>query len=222
MSSATTAAGLSGKIVPQDAEGGVFARDASAEAIQEARRWAGKTVTVSGVGGFVCVNSMNDFVVSTSFREATATALVIEPVDKALYGRGLVAFRVRDAHNKYLAASPYGDDIRNEAAAALARVTLLLPEHISDIANFAADEATSEGNFEGAGFNYRPLTATDGPPTWLQVFELEPNELGRYGVRSRFGSYWRSEHWNKTVSQAPHCRRDEHWKFTEWGKIRCF
>ncbi len=158
MSSATTAAGLSGKIVPQDAEGGVFARDASAEAIQEAWRWAGKTMTVSGVGGFVCVNSMNDFVVSTSFRQATATALVIEPADKALYGRGLVAFRVRDAHNKYLAVSPYVDDIRNEAAAALARVTLLLPEHISDIANFAADEATSEGNFEGAGFNYRPQT----------------------------------------------------------------
>uniref|UniRef100_A0A7S4MG46 Uncharacterized protein n=1 Tax=Odontella aurita TaxID=265563 RepID=A0A7S4MG46_9STRA len=213
MSSDKPAASLSGEILPQDAEGGVFARDASEEAIQEARRWAGKTVTISGVGGFVCVNSMNDFVVSTSFRQATA--LVVEPVDDALYGRGLVAFRVRDAHNKYLAVSPYGDDIRNEAAAALARVSPLLPEHISDVVNFATDEATAEGNFEGAGFNYRPLTATDGPPTWLQVFELEPNGLGKYGVRNRFGSYWRSEHWNKTVSQSPHCLGDERWRFTE-------
>mmetsp|Transcript_36165 Transcript_36165/g.66716 ORF Transcript_36165/g.66716 Transcript_36165/m.66716 type:complete len:118 (+) Transcript_36165:1508-1861(+) len=115
----------------------------------------------------------------------------------------------------YLTVQPYGDDVRNSAADALARSTPLLPVHIVDVVDYAADVASGEGGFEGAGFNYKPLTAADGPPRWLQVFELESHGLGRYGVRSLFGTYWRSQHWNRTVSQSPHCLGDERWRFTE-------
>lgn len=209
MSSTGTAAETSNNDGSRANEGR-FTSDASEEAIQEAQRWAGQTVTVGGVGGFICVDSQNKFAVKTSFRQATP--LKIEPVDEALYGRGLVAFRVLCDGEKYLTVCPYGDDVRNEAATALAQNSPLLPVHIVDIVNFVADEASAEGNFEGAGFNYRPITVTNGPPTWLQVFELENQGLDRYGIKSRFGTYWRSQHWNKTVSQSPHCLGDERWR----------
>lgn len=203
--------------------------DPSQETIEDARRWAGKTVTIGGIGGNICVgpsiipNTRKSedgyYTVTTAFRRATL--FTIEPVDESLYGRGLVAFRVRGGAPsgtttpKYLTVSPYGDEVKNAAAEALARSTPLLPVHVADVVNYVADEATAEGNFEGSGYNYRSLSASDGPLTWLQMFELESHGLGRYGIRSRFGTYWRSQHWDKIVSQSPHCLGDERWRFTE-------
>ena len=107
----------------------------------------------------------------------------------------------------------YGDDVRNAAAAVLSR-TPVLPSHIPQIVDYAIARPTDRSNFEGRGFNYSPLTAQEGPPGPLQVFELTAEPHGKYGIKTLFGSYWRSEHWNKRVSQSPHCQGDERWKIT--------
>ena len=37
----------------------------------------------------------------------------------------------------------------------------------------------------------------------------------RWGIRSRFGKYWRSQHWDSTVSQSSHLLGDEEWTLSE-------
>ena len=37
----------------------------------------------------------------------------------------------------------------------------------------------------------------------------------RWGIRSRFGKYWRSQHWDNTVSQSSHLLGDEEWTLSE-------
>jgi hypothetical protein len=58
-------------------------------------------------------------------------------------------------------------------------------------------------------YSYRLMAAEPGPPNVVQEFILEPTHHGRMGIKSRFGKYQRSEHWNRVVSQSPHCKRDK-------------
>jgi len=179
----------------------------------------GKTVILGGVGGSVCVCPQNRTTVTTSWRQGTP--LRIEARQKMIWGGEnededddslLVAFRVVGS-NRYLSVTFYGDDVRNATAEALSH-TPILPSLIPDVVNFVVDRSTGTDNFEGAGYNYSPHTSQPGPPGLLQVFSLERAVGGRYGIKSLFNTYWRSQHWNHTVSQAPHLLGDERWTIT--------
>jgi hypothetical protein len=120
----------------------------------------------------------------------------------------------------YLTINMYGDEAQRTITEAVANYTPLLPVHVPLIVDFLVDRPTGPGNFEGPGYNYSPLTLAPGSPNYgpsfLQVFLLVrngDNVLGerRYGIKSLFGTYWRSEHWNNTISQSPHCEGDERW-----------
>ena len=136
----------------------------------------------------------------------------------------LVAFKVfNPADNselvpaKYLTLPLYGDRRRAEVAEALEEgCTSLLPEHIPPVIAFAVSDGTDADNFEGAGYDYTPMTANpangnNGQPGYSQVFTLEEVH-GYYGIRSLHGKYWRSQWWKEKVSQAPHCSTDEQWR----------
>lgn len=116
----------------------------------------------------------------------------------------------------YLTINMYGDIVQRTISEAVANHTPLLPVHVPLIVDFLVDRPTGQENFEGAGFNYSPMTlagpATPNCPSFLQVFQLVRQDGGGYGIKSLFGTYWRSEHWNGTVSQSPHCLRDETWR----------
>jgi len=136
---------------------------------------------------------------------------------------GAVAFRVLGTQ-KYLTMMIYDDQARQDTSSALASIPSLLSDHIPGIVDYAIDRPTEEGNFEGAGFNYSPMIIQDGPPNKLQLFTLEFPSSSRYyrnppntrlGVKSLFGCYWRSQHWDKIVSQSPHLLGDETWNFQE-------
>ena len=183
-----------------------------------ARSLDGCTVIVGGVGGTICVNPQDRVTITTSWRQGTP--LRIETRQKKSFGGEdededdslLVAFRVVGS-NRYLSVTLYGDEVRNATAEALSH-TPILPAFIPDVVNYVVDRSTSTDNFEGAGYNYSPHTAEIGPPGLLQVFSLERAVGGRYGIKSLFDTYWRSQHWNRTVSQAPHCLGDERWNIT--------
>ena len=186
-----------------------------------ARSLDGCTVVGGGVGGTICVSPQDRTTVSTSGRQGTP--LRIETRQKKNFGGGsvndeedddslLVAFRVVGS-NRYLSVTLYGDDVCNATAEALSH-TPILPALIPDVVKYIVDQSTGTENFEGAGYNYSPHTAEAGPPGLLQVFSLERAVGGRYGIKSLFNTYWRSQHWNRTVSQAPHCLGDERWTIT--------
>mmetsp|Transcript_8188 Transcript_8188/g.9880 ORF Transcript_8188/g.9880 Transcript_8188/m.9880 type:complete len:245 (-) Transcript_8188:571-1305(-) len=149
----------------------------------------------------------------TSSKKTTTTMTTTIPP-------GAVAFRVAGTQ-QYLTMMIYGDQLRQDTSNALACLPSLLPDHIPAIVDYAVDRPTPSENFEGAGFNYSPMTLQQGPPNKLQLFTLEKrrNDCHSLGVKSLFGSYWRSQHWDKIVSQSPHLLGDETWWFAEQDVI---
>ena len=114
----------------------------------------------------------------------------------------------------------YGDRERQAVATEVASVPGILADNIALIVDYVVGSATDDDNFEGAGFNYNPMTVQRSigvRPNKLQMFRLESAQTrtaGRsLGVKSLFGTYWRSQHWNLTVSQSPHLLGDEKWRF---------
>mmetsp|Transcript_12519 Transcript_12519/g.20837 ORF Transcript_12519/g.20837 Transcript_12519/m.20837 type:complete len:272 (+) Transcript_12519:72-887(+) len=256
-------------------------------AIRLANIWAGRTVTISGVGGTICIDEEDDrastrtptnknkegprIVKTSSSRGIGGLQLLIERAPAgASNPPGAVAFRVvsttppnndnetttttsgaaaagRDDHDDdkrmmYLTNIMYGDELRQSTAEHLASIPSLLAEHIPLIVDFCVGRPTEATNFEGAGFNYSPMTiqpaaggggssqhnddgnqavaAVAAVPNKLQMFVLEEQQQqqqgGNFGVKSLFGTYWRSQHWHHNiVSQSPHCLGDEHWRFLE-------
>jgi hypothetical protein len=129
-----------------------------------------------------------------------------------------VAFRVVNT-KLYLTNILYGDELRQTLASTLAAIPQLLADMIPSIVDYAIGRPTDDTNFEGPGYHYSPMTLREagggprGGPNKLQMFELE-RVPGGLGIKSVLGgTYWRSQHWNHTVSQAPDCLRDETWNF---------
>jgi hypothetical protein len=185
------------------------------ETIQLANSWADQKVTIRGVGGWLSVDK-KDLSVRTKPQNA-ATTIIIEAAPERLNDPSGVVFRV-DGTQMYLTNIIYGDTHRQAAAEALATIPDLAADTIPLIVDFAIGRPTQETNFEGSGFNYSPMTAQPGHPiTRLQLFHLERSEGSRrnqtsyFGLKSVFGTYWRSQHWNGTISQSPHCLGDETW-----------
>lgn len=162
--------------------------------------WIGSKVRISGEGGRICEA---DGFITTKWE--TGRNFVIERVSV-----NKVAFRLVGT-DLFLTQTLYGIHARAGIMSILSQKRDLLPEIVSKIADFVVDQATTEDNFEGPGYNYTPMTAQPGPPNILQTFTLVPVSRSTFGIRSRFGTYWRSEHWNGVVSQSPHLERDEHW-----------
>mmetsp|Transcript_16857 Transcript_16857/g.25498 ORF Transcript_16857/g.25498 Transcript_16857/m.25498 type:complete len:186 (-) Transcript_16857:233-790(-) len=177
------------------------------------RDLSGRRVIIGGVGGSICVDPKDQKTVQTSHSRGVLLQVeLIKIADEEANERNFVAFRVVGTQNKYLSLVLYGDEMRNAAAEALSH-TPVLPDLIPNVVDYAVDHASADKNFEGAGFNYQPMTAEDGPPGLFQLFSLE-RAYEKYGIKTRFGTYWRSQHWNKTVSQSPHCLGDERWNIT--------
>jgi hypothetical protein len=190
-----------------------------------AEPWIDAVVTIYGCGGFIHYHNGTD-AISTG---PTGSPILISRAP-AHFGADKVTFSVsRNSNNAtatnvgtderlYLTQCLYGDGPKAELANALLQISPqlgLLPELVPNIVDYLADQATAEGNFEGVGFNYKPLSAQPGPPNWLSVFTIQAQEghhdVNAVGIQSPFGRYWRSEHWNRVVSQAPHCFGDETW-----------
>ena len=135
---------------------------------------------------------------------------------------GAVAFRVVGAEQLYLINIMYGDRERQALATALSATPEILVDAIPLIVDFAIGRASDDDNFEGAGFNYSPMRAqraSRNGPNKLQMFQLEraiQSHAGRsLGIKSLFGTYWRSQHWSGTVSQSPHLLGDEMWNLRD-------
>ncbi|CAB9503246.1 expressed unknown protein [Seminavis robusta] len=181
--------------------------------IANAETWCGRSVCISssGRGGWVTLTekSHNAQVTTTCNYGGSRQSFHIESVPDM---PGVVTFRVEGTADLYLTNIMYGDQHRQNAAGALASIPGLLAEHIGMVVDFAVGRPTDESNFEGAGFNYSPMVAQRGPSSKLQMFRLEGR--GRHlGVKSLFGTYWRCQWWNQTVSQSPHMLGDETWCF---------
>jgi hypothetical protein len=209
------------------------------EATRLANTWAGRRVTISGVGGAIFIGpptkgekKKGPRIVKTS-HGTPGVQLMIEHAPAALKIPGTVAFRVvlpstagaNDEH-KYLTNIMYGDDLRQSTAETMAAIPSLLADHIPLVIDFSIGRPTGETDFEGAGFNYSPMTIQRAGshnggipcPNKLQVFVLQcQGGGGRFGVKSLFGTYWRSQHWDQIVSQSPHCLRDETWHISPAG-----
>jgi hypothetical protein len=198
------------------------------ETIRLAELWAGRSVAIRGIGGTISVdpisgdNTDNTRMVRTRFETVPNAGawLVMERAPLELGLPGAVAFRVPGmTQNYYLTNIMYGDDFRQTAAETLAAIPDLLVDHIPLIVDYSIGRPTGASNFEGAGYNYSPMRALPhhgGPPSKLQLFELQsvPGDRNRLGVRSLFGTYWRSQHWDQVVSQSPHMNADEIWYFS--------
>lgn len=121
----------------------------------------------------------------------------------------------------YLTVPLYGDKPRKDAANELALVPNLQADIIPLIVDYAIEP--TKKSFEGIGFNYSSmyvLRNKTNTPTKFQLFTLESvptcNRFSphvRFGIRSLFGTYWRSQHWVGRVSQSPHLLDDETWRF---------
>jgi len=249
----------------------------SSSSITLANTWAGRTVTIRGRGGSIYIDppllKEHPTTVKTNTR-GKAILLAIEDAPSSLGLPGAVAFRVvgsmgnlnthntitSNDENMYLTNVMYGDEERQSTAEALASIPSLLSVHIPLVVDYCIGRPTGEANFEGAGFNYSPMTVQRGgggqqrgcnscdekednsgggnggstsatsitcsnpntnmpllQPNKLQVFELtalDHYQSNRFGIKSVFGTYWRSQHWNNTVSQSPHLLGDETWHFS--------
>lgn len=180
--------------------------------LREAERWTGSTVRIRSIdrGGRITIPAAeHNSQVTTRFHGTSQ--FVVEAIPDM---PGVVAFRLINNglqvnDSLYLTNIMYGDEHRQNVAEMLAKVPDMLPDCIPLIVDFSVGRPTGSENFEGAGFNYNPMTVQRGPPNKLQMFRLEPG----IGVRSLFGTYWRSEWWNRVVSQSPHLRGDERWYF---------
>lgn len=188
-------------------------QQATEGATRLANIWAGRHVSIRGqVGGSICVDEDGMKVKTATGGNASRFVIEQGPLPNT------VAFRVLGTQ-KYLTNIMYGDKHRQHTAEVLAAVPVLLPVHIPALVDYAIGRPTDETNFEGPGFNYNPMNAQDGPPTKLQLFELESvQDSARhslFGVKSLFGTYWRSQWWDHTVSQSPNLLGDETWSFDE-------
>jgi len=199
---------------------------------KEINNWIGKEISIKGVGGFITIDSESKVI--TSFCDQRCTFHIQKAPSK--YGENKVMFQYcnRERNKKtreYLTITMYGDKQKQAALQALA-VLPIPSDLLPDIVNMTVGEATDGNNFEGAGFNYSAMTIQSGPPSVLQVFEIiNPRFFSNHvpkpyrkmfhekaGVKSIFGTYWRSQHWDKTVTQSPHLLRDETWVFRERPK----
>ena len=149
-----------------------------------------------------------------------------------------VAFRLEgDKHCRYLTAVLYGDEMRNRIAYELGSIKGLPQDVIPQVVEYAVGPATTKDNFEGSGFNYSPMVVQEPPPpaaaigvgnqrrrppNKLQMFRLERQQQRSrqqqtstvVAVKSLFGSYWRHQWWENTISQkmGP-CLADEQFRF---------
>ena len=242
--------------------------EAEQMAVQMAEHFAGRVVTVCGVGGTLCYEepscSHNQVLKTKQLQPINTRAnrrdkFVVERVPDS-YGNplGRVAFRVLESTDigsgkssretettsnstlcthisdddgdycYYLTNVMYGDEVRQRAADGLAGIPSLPAEIIPGIVEHVAGRATNANNFEGAGFDYTPMrmqkVKKGTPPNKMQQFifveSLEDGHPARFssicqrlGVKSLFGTYWRSQHWDQVVSQSSHMLGDETWRF---------
>lgn len=196
-------------------------------AIKLAKKWAGQLVKIEGLGGIIVTDC------PTSSSQPSATVRTdyglhhndIDKIDRVmirLYIEAVpdvphaVAFRVSGT-DLYLTNVMYGDKPRQEISNVLASIPDLLPDNIGMIVDYAVGRPTDESNFEGAGFHYSPMTAQRGPPNKLQMFVLESTtgdaKSCKLGVKSLFGTYWRSPDWDNNVTQSPNLLADETFYF---------
>uniref|UniRef100_A0A7S3L7U1 Uncharacterized protein n=1 Tax=Amphora coffeiformis TaxID=265554 RepID=A0A7S3L7U1_9STRA len=184
----------------------------------------GKAVGIVGHVGGRIVAVMNENVPTGAIITAHTdpdTIFIVEasPVEGS---EPMVTFRI-DGTRFYLTQNPFGDVARAQLLETLisAESFPFPAEVLREITEFAVGAGTRDGNFEGAGFDYTPMNALhlQEPPGILQSFVLERVGqsvvgLNHIGIRSPFGKYWRSQHWDHTVSQSPHCLGDETWRFS--------
>eukprot|EP00538_Stauroneis_constricta_P007292 CAMPEP_0119556900 /NCGR_PEP_ID=MMETSP1352-20130426/8711_1 /TAXON_ID=265584 /ORGANISM="Stauroneis constricta, Strain CCMP1120" /LENGTH=220 /DNA_ID=CAMNT_0007603913 /DNA_START=81 /DNA_END=743 /DNA_ORIENTATION=+ len=196
-------------------------------------KWKGKRVEITGVGGKIYIDENGD--VRTAAYGVGSSLFEIVAADN---DASKVAFRYipppgtgtttmasatsngdtvsTDGDPKYLTIVMYGDEPRQSLLEQLASNSPLLPEMIGEVVDFTVGAPTNDDNFEGAGFNYSPMTLQPGPPNMLQVFEMEGIGGGRFGIKTSFNTYWRSQHWDGLVSQSPHRLGDELWYIMEY------
>lgn len=131
-----------------------------------------------------------------------------------------VAFHI-DGTNRFLTLNPYGEGAQADTLALLSSCEFPIPpELLPNVVNYLV-EPLAGASFEGAGFNYAAMTAEEGSgndgrtPGLLQSFRVFGTDLSNVHFESVFGKYWRSQHWDHTISQADHTHRDETWTLTE-------
>lgn len=184
----------------------------------------GKTVTLKDRCRRNDVREIEPGIIRTGWT-ASPTRFVIEksPVansaarnDANVSNRNMryIAFRV-EGTSRYLTLNPYGN-ARAHILESLSssEMPMLLPDLYENIIDYIVGDETGANNFEGRGFNYDPMKAEEShtsSPTILQSFCIEGDSLHEIGVKSVFGKYWRSQHWENTISQSPHMLLDETW-----------
>lgn len=177
----------------------------------------GKRVTLRDLREWRLVYEPNPGTIRTGRGRATTFIVENSPVTESSNSNiRYVSFRV-EGTSRYLTLNPYGDQARAHTIETLSAsdMPMLLPEMYETIIDYIVGVGTSDENFEGVGFNYEPMKAEESQyATVLHSFCIEGDGLYRIGLKSFFGKYWRSQHWDCTISQAPHMQLDETWSLT--------
>ena len=123
------------------------------------------------------------------------TKFVVKNLPPGTCEENFVMFHVKGT-NLYLTMNLYSDDLSRRILIILAHMSLLM-DNTPLIFYYTIDKDSRNGNFEGQGFNYFPMTAELGPPGLLQVLKLEKvvkNDKRKVGIKSRFVTYRRFQH----------------------------
>lgn len=195
--------------------------------VQRSQGWIGTTIEIHpirssrGNGPIRVMNSPKNEVTTTLDESAIDDAQLFV-VEAAPGPPGAVSFRCKGGAGSgnrelFLTMELYGEDMRNQVVETLLNNNnqCLLAEQVGLIVDFAVGPATDETNFEGAGFNYQPMSVLPvEAPTLLQSFRLVARSNNCFGIQSSTsGTFWRHEWWNSVISQSPHCESDEQFRF---------
>lgn len=175
----------------------------------------GRQLSIRGVGGFIKSDDKN---VTTTVDKLNRSCFFSIEQPKECQDSNRVA--LKNIAGLYLTVTMYGNEMRKDIASSIVQSTPIVPCLVWRIVDFLIPKASTEHNFEGAGFNYSAMTAESGPPSPTQLFEpvshrrFSDGRHQQWAWRTFFGTYLRSQHWSKTVSQSMHCQRDELWDLT--------
>ena len=173
-----------------------------------------KHVSIWGVGGYIYIDKDNQVRTSQYITDGKQGGpegrkggmhFLVEQSPKH-NGTRLIA--LKSCTGRYLSVSAYGDEATDSIAKTLSLHPALVEIGIVRmIIEYAVPSAAP-------GFCYSPVELQSGPASAHQTLMVEyqgDGKTNKVGLLTHNGTYLRSQLWEGTVGQSPHCRSDEQW-----------
>ena len=131
-------------------------------------------------------------------------------VEQPCRHQGTNIIALRSCTGKYLTVSLYSDNLTDSIYNTLALHPKLVE---AGLVRLIVEYAVPP---QPISFSYEPAMLSPGPPSFLQTFRVEYLGEGRaksnkVGLVTHTGAYLRSQLWDSSIGQSPHCRGDETW-----------